>query len=107
MLHESAHDMTLCMHQEPVNQALMPYGNITLVIRHSLLPVRTDSSKLTQKNCIPELVHAWFDAAVVTAGVEGVSDGAPVGVPAGASAGPPLGDKPEAWAVATPSTAWQ
>ena len=52
-------------------------------------------------------MHAWFDAAVVTAGVEGVSDGAPVGVPAGASAGPPLGDEPETWAVATPSTGWQ
>ncbi len=52
-------------------------------------------------------MHAWFDAAVVTAGVEGASDGAPVGVPAGASAGPPLTAKPEAWAVATPSIGWQ
>ncbi len=85
----------------------MPYGDIAQVIRHSLLQVRTASFTVTKKNCIPELVHAWFDAAVVTTGVDDASDGAPVGVSAGASAGPPLEAKPEAWAVATPSIGWQ
>lgn len=84
---------------------ILHWSSSTLCCRSE--QILSDSSKVTQKNCIPEVVHAWFDVAVITAGVEGDSDGAPIGVPDGTSAGPLLGDKPEAWAVATPSTGWQ